>query len=248
MFKNKVFFSPDDKPGGGSDDATTADDEVSRLRAIADKYAILKDKVESGDLVNPDEFLKTKVEAGELYTKERYAGVQRSFEELRKTADGSTEKLTDLEKQLATATSDLETTQKTLKDLQEADTVRASELETLKAGNQRAQLIFKEFPELAPFEADGLLPSADSEKLPDVLTKFKEKLAVTREKGVQAFASGGSDEPPASKKDTKPPVSDPVGSQALYKTAMEHFSKGEYDKYDEVYDKYLKALEEEAAA
>ena len=79
----------------------------------------------------------------------------------------------------------------TLTKLQE----KVAELEPAKAKAMRLGLILAEFPQLASFEKDGLLPSAETpELLRESLTKFSDRLTAVSKANEANFASGGKPE------------------------------------------------------
>lgn len=85
---------------------------------------------------------------------------------------------------------------------------QSQELATLKSDHSalestvaRKNLVMSEFPELASFEAKGLLPTAeDEEKMKAAFGTFRETLAATAGASVADFISGAS---PAAKREVK---------------------------------------------
>jgi chromosome segregation ATPase len=117
-----------------------------------------------------------------------YKGLQAAYQKLKTASDT---KITSLETQLATVQTDLEGLKQgiTSKDAQlgvlqsqveklnqEKTTIEAEKSKVVK-GLNRTKLVLSDYPELASFEAQGLLPDAeDEEKLKELFGKFKDTM------------------------------------------------------------------------
>jgi predicted RNase H-like nuclease (RuvC/YqgF family) len=72
---------------------------------------------------------------------------------------------------------------------------RIAELEPVRVKAMRLEVIMSDFPHLASFEKDGLLPAGETpEILRESLTKFSDRLAVLSKANEANFASGGKPE------------------------------------------------------
>ena len=143
--------------------------------------------------------------------KASYNGLQASYQKLKETSDQT---IADLQRQLAEAQTDLETSKqgKTSSDSQvetlnsektdllaQIETLQ-SEKATLEGNLDRSKLVMSDFPELAAFEAQGLLPSGNGEDdLKAKFTSFRETMqsqvgtqVKSTLKGTQPAGSGRS--------------------------------------------------------
>ena len=245
MFKKfQPFYSPDDSAGGSSEKASeqALAQAQQQLTEITEKYNGLQTQVEKGQLVKPDEFLKTKIEAGELFPKERFTGLQQSYQSEQDAHVATKKTLVELQGSYTEQGTKLQTFETQVATLtgqvQEKDTKVAE----LSKKNKRSNIIMEKYPALAGFEAAGLLPDAEEEKLDDVFSAFNSKIGALGEEGAKAFASGGGATTPASGDETKPPTTAAVTAEAHRKLSMEAFSNGDMTEYNKEYDLYLKAL------
>jgi hypothetical protein len=72
---------------------------------------------------------------------------------------------------------------------------RVVKLEPARIKAMRLEVIMSEFPELAPFEKDGLLPAGETpEILRESLAKFSERLSTISKANEANFAAGGKPE------------------------------------------------------
>lgn len=138
----------------------------------------------------------------------QYVGLQKSYQKMKETSDA---KITD-------ATSKLAEAQAQIEELKQSTTTKDSELTTLTKGADalkqqletlkgekstiegnltRAKLVMGEYPELAIWEAQGLLPKGSTEEeTKQLLTKFRETMTGQVGAGVKATMSGAT--PPGS--------------------------------------------------
>lgn len=230
MFKNNVLYAPDGASGSPSDDEQTLEQLQKQATEYRKKYESLQNKIEKGELVDPLAFIEEKVKKGELYTKERFSGLQTKYQTTQEALD-------ELNTKSQKWQSDLSQLGELVKT---KDTERESldvELETLRRSQKRTKLILSDFPELAPFEADGLLPEAEEEKLPEVFSAFATKLNGLKDKTTKEFVKGGTSGEPSSKEEKKA-----VTPQAILKEANAALAGGDSKTYNEKYDLYLDAL------
>jgi len=167
----------------------------------------------------------------------RRAGLQQTYQ---KEQDAHTEaktKLEQLRSELTTLTGEKGSFQDTLSKLETEKTGQEIELETLRRKDKRASLIMGKFPELATFEADGLLPEAEEDKLEETFSNFLTKLGVIKDKGKEDFGKGGVSTPPP------PKTTEPEGAKALLLQINQAVISGNQKLYNELYDKYVKATQ-----
>ena len=169
----------------------------------------------------------------------RRAGLQQTYQTEQDAHKTTKTELEQLKSGFATLTSEKDDLQTNFSKLETEKSEYEIELETLRRKEKRAGLIFKKYPELAPFEADGLLPEAEEEKLDETFGLFLEKLGVVKEKGKEEFGKGGTGTPPPAK------IPESEGPKALLQQAYASVSKGDLKGYNESYDKYLKAVEKQ---
>ena len=96
-----------------------------------------------------------------------------------------------LKAEMKTLTASLGQKDEELSALQE----RVVKLEPSRTKAMRLEVIMSEFPQLAPFEKDGLLPAGETpEKLRESLSKFSERLAILSKANEASFVAGGKPE------------------------------------------------------
>jgi hypothetical protein len=174
----------------------------------------------------------------ELDTAEkRRAGLQVTYQKEQDAHKVTTTELEQLRGELTVLTSEKSSFQDTLSKLETEKTGQEIELETLRRKDKRASLIMGKFPELATFEADGLLPEAEEEKLEETFGNFLTKLGVIKEKGKEDFGKGGVTTPPP------PKTTEPEGAKALMLQINAAAIAGDQKLYNELYDKYVKATQ-----
>ena len=191
------------------------------------------------------EELQGQIASGQYVTKDSYVTLQRNLETAvneKKAAQGDlgtaqakivllTETETNLKNQLTTFETDK---QKLQNDL----VIKDQKLE-------RHNVIFKEFPHLATFEADKLLPTPDGDqKLEDVLKAFSDKLGIISTQKVEDYKKGDIGNPPE-KKDTGITKT----SATVFAEAKALSVTGDQKAYDAKMDEYhqLKAQETKTA-
>lgn len=143
---------------------------MAKKRSTPDTPEDPKDVITTPDEIAPDQPDDTNWE-------DRFKGLQRTFDKAQK-------KLTALQEKEETLQEEAETTKQAERDKQtalealqkEQATTKAEldrltgELATQEASGLRAQVIMKDFSDLAQFEVDGLLPEAETEE--EMVKKF----------------------------------------------------------------------------
>lgn len=170
-------------------------------------------------------------------TEKRRIGLQQTYQTEQDTHKATKDVLSQLQATLATLTGEKSTLADQLSKLEVDGTEKEIELETLRRGDKRAKLIFKSFLELAPFEADGLIPEAEEDKLEELFTGFSKKLGELKDKAKVDFGTGGTPPPP-------PPKPEPDENRVtLLKQLSDAALSGNRKVYNELFDKYMKAAE-----
>lgn len=129
---------------------------------------------------------------------ETYKGLQRTFNDLKETSDQQKTTIATLEGDLKAAKAfegQVDTLQNTVDQANQklqAETTAKGKTELELA---RAKLIINDFPDLAKWEADNLLPTADTpEELKARFEKFQSNLGKKVDTGVEEALSGASPE------------------------------------------------------
>ena len=224
-------MTPTSDPSSGD---TSSEAVLEQVRQQAEdykrKYEVLQTQVTEGKLVDPAIFVEAKIKAGDLFPKERFVGLQQTYQSTQQTLSELQGKVSTFEKQVTTLEKDL-TTKSTENDEKDV------ELETLRRGQTRAKLIFSKFPELAGFEADGLLPEAEETELETIFSAFSSKLGTVEKNAAAKFSAGGT------------PPTPPRKEQSATQTAKTHLAlanealaKSDFTTYNLEYDKYLETL------
>lgn len=114
---------------------------------------------------------------------------------------------------------------------------RIAELEPVRIKAMRLDVILSDFPHLASFEKDGLLPAGDTpEALREALTKFSDRLAVLSKANEANFASGGKPEnvPAPEQKKSSADL-----AKELLNAAIQAQRSGNMSDYELNYTKFL---------
>jgi vacuolar-type H+-ATPase subunit I/STV1 len=185
----------------------------------------------------------------ELQTKlteanERYIGLQQTLQKAKDEGKILSESLTSTQTELQALKLEKETLQGKVTETETLFSEKDMKIDELTRKTHRSDLIFKDYPELAPFEAEGLLPEVeDDAKLPEVFGKFKEKLGTLQAKAKTEHVAGGTPPPPDGKPKNEP------GSDNL-KILLDEVNKaalsGKPKEYKEAYGKYMAAKEAKA--
>ena len=114
---------------------------------------------------------------------------------------------------------------------------RVATLEPFQTKAARLSVIMDEFPQLAPFEKDGLLPQGSTvEEMRASFTKFSEKFNTLAKANGQDFVAGGKpDKTPVS---TEPKTS-VTSAQDYLRLAIQAQAVGNMKEYDVQYSKFL---------
>jgi len=207
-------------------------------------YQAQVDQGEKGDQTDwkaKFEGLQAQIAAGNYVTKDSYVALQRNLEAAvneRKAAQGD---LGNAQAKIALLT-DAETTLKNqIMTIESDKTKLASDLAQKGAVLERHNVIFKNYPHLSTFEADGLLPvPGEGQNLEDVLKAFSDKVLSLKGQSVEDYKKGDIGNPPEKKDATleKTPT-------ALLAKAKALSVGGDQKAYDAAMDEYqaAKALE-----
>lgn len=130
-----------------------------------------------------------------------------------------------------------------LEQAKEKLSVTDKELQTLRVTQSRTSLILKEFPALAEFEADGLIPmpanavkedgSVDQDILRNVFKNFQTKVLSMAEAKTKQYNAGGTP--------NQPPAGGPTTAQSFLAQANAAAAKGDTKGYNDFFTKYLEA-------
>lgn len=206
IFRRYGFlFAPDEGGGGGGGGNTDQTDWKAKYEA-----------------------LNSQITSGEYVTKGAYVTLQKNLDAAvneRKVAQGDLGTTQAKLVLLGESEGALKTTISTL----EANAVKLqSEVQEKAAKLERHNVIFKDFPGLAPFEADGLLPEPKGEqKLADILAAFQNKIGTISEQAKLDFKKGEHEKAP--EKIVDPSVKT---SAILFTEAKTLMSAGKVAEYD----------------
>lgn len=160
-------------------------------------------KTDSPDVTEETEVVtttETPTQPDETNWEDRFKGLQRTFDRRQKEYTKLQEQYDAILEQVETAKQDDRAKQTELEILQKAMEESKTKLDKLtgeltaqEARSKRATLIMSQFPDLAKFEASGLLPAAETEEdLIEKLGNFREALKTTVETNVQQKIVGAS--------------------------------------------------------
>jgi regulator of replication initiation timing len=175
---------------------------------------------------------------------ERYIGLQRTLQETKDAQKALSDSLTSTQTELQALKLEKDNLQVKVTETEALFSEKDMKIDELTRKTHRSDLIFKDYPELAPFEAEGLLPEVEDDvKLPEVFGKFREKLGTLQAKAKTDHVVGGTPPPPDAK-----PKSEP-GSDNI-KILLDEVNKaaltGNAKSYKEAYGKYMAAKEAKA--
>lgn len=143
--------------------------------------------------------LMAKINAGEYIAKSSYVTLQQKLETAvndRKAVEVARDEALG---KVATFEKSAEGFQSEIGQLKTQSSKSEEELQKAQQTIERHALIFGKFPELAQFEADGLLPQVPTDQLETKLTSFKEKWFSNQQAAKQEFAKGAKDDLPPRK-------------------------------------------------
>jgi Skp family chaperone for outer membrane proteins len=172
---------------------------------------------------------------------DRFKGLQRTFDKRQKDFSTLQEKYDNL---LETAEStkqaererqaQLDALQKDLEAAKEGLDKATGELAAQEAKGKRMQLIMSEFPDLAKFEAAGLLPNADTdEEMTEKLTAFRDALNSTVKANVERQVVGASPAPSGTT------ATAPVRTAADIYSRLQQLAGARNDEDREEYDRLI---------
>ena len=172
--------------------------------------------------------------------KSRFTGMQGKYQQTHDQLTTAQGRITDLEGQLAALNGDKDALgaefDKTTGELGGLKT----KLTELEAQHGRLKTIATEFPDLLPFEMQGILPAGAGDELKGKLTAFKAALDA---RGQAAQAQAQSQQAQAQmQQSTPPPPPPPAGqksSATLLSEAMTAARTGKVDEYNRLYEEYL---------
>lgn len=167
--------------------------------------------------------------------KDGYAGLQKKYDPLQTQHTEVKTKLADLEALQAETNKQFDALKGTHQEV--TQNVSTLEIDLLSARSKlaRANLIMGKFPELATFEAEGLLPEtaadADEDTIAKVFEAFTAKLKAMSETNKRNFSAGGTHPPP--------PDNKALSAVEELKLANTASAAGDSKGFDEHYSKYL---------
>lgn len=189
------------------------------------------------------EQLNGQIASGQYVTKESYVTLQRNLETAVNEKKGVVQERDNAQAKIALITdnqemlqSQITTLTQTNQQLDASDKAKGVKLE-------RHNVIFKDYPHLAGFEADGLIPDPKpDQKLDDVLKTFSDRVTAISGKALDDFKKTST--PPVPPKDGELPK----GATALLQEAKGLLGQGKTTEYNLKMDEYHKAKNQEATA
>jgi hypothetical protein len=181
-----------------------------------------------------------------------YKTLQRTNTNLQNKIDTLESQNNQLTSNLASRASEVQNLQSSLETVNSQITEWQTKFEEVdgKVGNLNAQLerqnlIMGEFPHLAKFEADGLLPAADTpEAMRETFAKFSKALGDIKDGAVTQLLDGASPEPVGGENDGDGKSVSLTADQAYAKVV--ELSKGnDRQAYSVAYEEYLELLKQE---
>ena len=224
MFKRNLFFYAPPSEGEGGSSTPPAEPVAQPTSGTP-----------STDYKTLYETLKADVDAGKNYISHtRYAALQAT---LQKTVDEKTTFERDLAANIAKV-AELENLRDGLSTqltgLTGEKTALLQEKEKLATTLERHKLLMASYPELAPFEAQGLIPEAPDGKNEEIFKKFAEQLVNVGAKIKSEYGKGGGAPPP-------PPAGTTTAqldAKALLSQATEKALLGKTKAYNDLMDQY----------
>lgn len=182
-----------------------------------------------------------------------YKGLQRKYNKLWEKFEKLQSDYDQLEDQLAETKLSTDTHTREHETLKSSLTAKDTEIAQLKAqikdlegSQQRQKLIMAEYPELAEFEAEGLLPKAESEEdLRAKFSKFKEALGKRVDDKTKKKFEGTGAKPTEGKTD-KTGDADPDRLWAEIIRLAGSSDPKDRAEYEDKYQLYLKLTQQEA--
>jgi hypothetical protein len=230
MFENK-FMSPGSSSGGNFGDQSAGGQQDPDYKKM---YDDLLKKAEK--LIDPTDY--------DVSKDKRYTGLMQTLQKEQDDKKELKTKFDDLSGQFTTVKSEHATATQSVSTLQaQLDKVEI-EKDSLAVQNARVMLIMRDFPQLALFEAEGLLPETGVDDKEDALktlfTNFSAKLGVFEKKAQESFGAGGLPKPAgAGGEGDKLKAST---AQAELNAANEASKANKPAEYKQHYDAYLALL------
>ena len=148
--------------------------------------------------------LQLQITSGQYVTKDAYVTLQRNLEQAVNIRQAKEAELGQVNAKVVLLTDGQTTMSKTLADMETTVNQTKAQLAEKESKILRHGVIFKQFPALAPFEADGLLPVPQGEqKLEDVLTAFQTRLGALTAEAKTNFQQNSTIIPPKPPEETK---------------------------------------------
>lgn len=179
--------------------------------------------------------LAAQIAAGEYVPKTVYVGLQQTHEKSVLAHKADKDSLVALQSEKQNLETTLNTLQGQSTDLQTKFQAAQTDLSTTKTDLERARLIMKQFPGLVELEGEGLLPNVGLDQLPEVLTKFQEKLGALRQTAKEELQTGATI-PPAG----KAPVTGSSAARDKLNEANALAKLGKMAEYNAAMDEYYK--------
>jgi len=226
MFKRNLFFYAPPSEGEGGSSAPSAEPAVQPTPGSSS---------ETTDYKTLYDTLKADIDAGKKYISHaRYAALQAT---LQKTVDEKTNFERDLTTTVAKV-AELENLRDGLSTqltgLTGEKTTLIQEKEKLASTLERHKLLMASYPELAQFEAQGLIPLAEDGKNEEIFKKFQEQLVNVGAKIKSEYGKGGGAPPPP----TAGSNSAQLDAKALLAQATEKALLGKTSEYNSLMDQY----------
>ena len=180
--------------------------------------------------------LMGKINSGEFFTKAVYTGLQRVHETEINAHKATKGELLATQSQLKSMTDQIASLETGSKSVLEEKTSLSAQLESAQRKLKRDQLVMGKFPNLAQWEADGLLPDLPEDKLETALKAISEKLVATNMQARQTTIAG------ASALESTNTTTVEVNAAHLSAEAMTAARAGDMKTYTEKMDAYYKAV------
>lgn len=165
----------------------------------------------------------------------RFTGMQGKYQQEKKKWEESAGDLSKLPDQLSGLQTQFNDLQSMYDESQTQILALQTEKEIAEHSLERKNIIFKEFPGLIPFEADGLLPDGTGDEFREKLSAFNEKMTKIGGDAFEAIVAGSS--PP------QPKSSETLGTQEILNEALKSFREGDMETYDNLYGQYLQKVD-----
>jgi len=225
MFKK--FLSPEGDSGGSGGDEGEGTPESKTPSASSGTLS-------QQDLLKQIGALQAKYDADLTAAEKRRVNLQKTYE-TEKGAHATTQsELLTVKTNLDLLSGEKKTLTEQFSNLEKEKEGVELEKETLSRKVKRANLIFDKYQGLATFEAAGLIPEVEEEKLDETFKAFSEKLASATDASKINFMSGSTPPPPDGKNNL------PDSLEVLKKRLNDAALKGDRKVYDVTYAEILR--------